>query len=498
MATHLSKFDHLTYILKTEEFNGHAILESDILEGLSVGEIGVLYEFSVAHVNSDSRKEKGQFFTPDDVAHFMANQAQTFPIGRWLDPCSGVGNLSWHLVAVQQRQEDFLLNRLILSDIDPLALLIARTLLVVSFQKEVPDLFMKIKSNFILFDFLSVSENPLILADKEKPGLEAIPLHDFVIVNPPYLSTTRDLRFETAEAGDLYAYFLENIIKTSNGFISVTPQSFTNASKFRSLRALILRKFSNLTIFIFDNVPANLFRGVKFGSKNTNTSNSIRAAITLASPKPGKTAITGLLRWKAQERQELFSRLPSLTSNIPLTKDFFPKVTPDLVPLFIRAQKWPRLETLLSSRPTEHCLFVPSSPRYFITALKQPVDRASQITLYFFKPEDREYAYALLNSSFLYWWWRVRDGGITLSLQTLKELPCPPFSPSALLNSELEKSEGTNKVYKMNSGALQENVKHPSSLIQKLTNHILPKDSGAISRTHANSVFDSEWRTPIS
>jgi hypothetical protein len=490
LATHLSGMNHLEYILKTQEFADHKILDTDMIDGLTIGEIGVLYEFSVAHVNSDSRKEKGQFFTPDDVAQFMARQAKTFPVGKWLDPCAGVGNLTWHLVAAQEDPEDFLLNRVVLSDIDSLALLIARTLLAASFQSKVDDLFSRLKDNFQQFDFLSVSDNPHFLEKGDDESLAKIPKHDYVLVNPPYLSTNRDLRFQTAEAGDLYAYFLENIIKTSKGFVSVTPQSFTNASKFRSLRGLLLSRFSNLTIFNFDNVPANLFRGIKFGSKNSNTSNSIRAAITVASPTAGRPAITGLLRWRAAERQALFSKLPELTSNIPLTEDFFPKVTPDLAKLFKTAGEWPKLQTFISLRPTEHVLFVPSSPRYFITALKRPVARASQITLYFNSAKDRDYAYLLLNSSFLYWWWRVRDGGMTLSQQTIKELPCPPITFSSQLIAELEQSEASNKVYKLNSGALQENVKHPAQLIKSVTRHILPSEADALSNTHSNSLFE--------
>jgi 23S rRNA G2445 N2-methylase RlmL len=76
---------------------------------------------------------------------------------------------------------------------------------------------------------------------KTRNELDAIPIHDFVLVNPPYLSTVADSRFETAKAGDLYAYFMENIVKTSKGFISITPQSFTNAQKFDSLRNLLLK-----------------------------------------------------------------------------------------------------------------------------------------------------------------------------------------------------------------------------------------------------------------
>jgi hypothetical protein len=226
----------------------------------------------------------------------MASYSKKFSSGLWLDPCSGIGNLSWHLIAIQDDPEDFLLNNLLLSDKDELALLIARTLLTISFQSKVKDLFMKIEKNFISLDFLSVADNGELQLFDVNNHLDKIPNHDYVIVNPPYLALPADNRFETAKAADLYAYFLENIIKTSKGFISITPQSFTNAQKFEPLRNLILNKFDNLTIFNFDNVPANIFRGVKFGSKNTNRANSIRVAITIALPGQGKRRITSLLR----------------------------------------------------------------------------------------------------------------------------------------------------------------------------------------------------------
>src|SRR5690606_8459101 len=47
----------------------------DLLDGLSMGERSVLYEFSLAHADHDSRTASGQFFTPDDVARFLAERA---------------------------------------------------------------------------------------------------------------------------------------------------------------------------------------------------------------------------------------------------------------------------------------------------------------------------------------------------------------------------------------------------------------------------------------
>ena len=487
LATHIQGDKRFVYILETPEFKGAKFFDEDVLGGLSIGEIGILYEYSVTRVNSDSRKSNGQFFTPDDVAIFMAEFSRKFPSGKWLDPCSGIGNLSWHLVSIQDDPEKFLVERLVLSDKDKLSLLIARTLLTISFQRKHKNLFNEIADNFIEFDFLSVSSNEKLLNFDAANSLDAIPEHDYVIVNPPYLATDADTRFETGRARDLYAYFMENIIKTSKGFISVTPQSFTNAGKFEDLRRLMLKNYTKVTIFNFDNVPANIFRGIKFGSKNTNTANSIRAAITIAQPGRGKWKITSLLRWRSHEREELFHQAPKHLSSVDFTEEFFPKVSKRYELLYSKARSLPRLGDRISKIPTPYSLFVPSSPRYFISALKSPVKRASQHEIFFNSSKDRDMAYLLLNSSFMYWWWRVRDGGMTLSQETILSLPVPSFSVNASLIKSFEKSEKVNRVYKQNAGAAQENVKHPTELVMRVNQLIIPEFAEPLIRLHGNS-----------
>ncbi len=487
LATHIKGVKKFEYILDSQEFKAVKFLESDVLLGLSIGEVGVLYEYSVARVNSESRKSNGQFFTPDDVAIFMAGFSKKFPDGVWLDPCSGIGNLSWHLASLQENPEDFLKSKLVLSDRDALALLIARTLLTVSFQDKSKNLFNQISEKFIEFDFLSVSSKGPDFKEDINSLLASIPIHDFVIVNPPYLATEMDKRFETAKSRDLYAYFMENIIKTSKGFISITPQSFTNAGKFEDLRRLLLGHYTNVKIFNFDNVPANVFKGIKFGSKNTNTANSIRAAITVALPGKGKRQITSLLRWRSHEREELFRQAPKHLSSVALTEEFFPKVSKDYEGVYRQVKDLPRLGDRISKAPTKFSLHVPSSPRYFISALKVPVKRASQHEIFFNNSIDRDIAYLLLNSSFMYWWWRVRDGGMTLSQETIHSLPVPDFELSPDLVKALRASERTSKVYKQNAGAAQENVKHPMKLIEKLNQIVLPGSADLLIALHQNS-----------
>ena len=487
LATHLNGKPQFAYILENQIFKSAKKGEIDLLLDLSIGEISVLYEYSVALCDSDSRKSNGQFFTPDDVADFMAEYSKYFGEGIWLDPCSGIGNLSWHLISKQDNPEDFLLHFVILSDKDDLALLIARTLLTVSFQSRRKRLFDELEGNFVSFDFLSVADRGTPDLFNSNLDLAQIPKHDFVIVNPPYLATDVDTRFETSRAGDLYAYFLENIIKSSKGFISITPQSFTNAGKFGSLRKLLLDNYENLTIFTFDNVPANIFKGVKFGSKNSNQANSIRAAIVIAREGKGTRKITSLMRWRSSERAILFKCLENFLTEVPLTEQYFPKVSKKYRKLFMAVRKNPTLGELFSSHPTRYFLHVPSAPRYFIPALKKPVQRASQKTLYFRNSKERDIAYLLINSSFMYWWWRVRDGGMTLSMETISSLPLLNFEIDKNVISALEKSEKTNKVYKQNAGAAQENVKHSTELMNRVNKIVIPEYAELLLSLHNNS-----------
>lgn len=491
LVSHLSEKSQFDYILKNPLFKGIKKRESNLISDLSIGEVSVLYEYSVAFADSESRKSNGQFFTPDDVALYMAEKSKSFGEGVWLDPCSGIGNLSWHLAAIQENPENFILNNLIVSDRDELALLIARTLFTYSFQNRRKALFDEIEKKFVVFDFLSVAESGSLELFDTNSQLAEIPAHDFVIVNPPYLATDADVRFETAKAGDLYAYFLENIIKTSRGFVSITPQSFTNAGKFRSLRRLLLANFENLTIFTFDNVPANIFKGIKFGSKNSNQANSIRASIVIAREGKGKRRITSLIRWRSSERELLFKSLEKFLSDVPLTEAFFPKVSKDYKKLYMSVKDYKTLGDLFSSKPTKYSLHVPSAPRYFIPALKKPVQRASQKTLFFGSSSDRDYAYMLINSSFMYWWWRVRDGGMTLSLETISSLPLLEFEVDGELVAALEKSEKTNKVYKQNAGAAQENVKHPKNLMLRVNDAVIPEYADLLMTLHDNSELSN-------
>lgn len=465
--------EQFAYILTYPDFVDAEPI-SDLLSGLSVGEVGILYEFSLAFIDVGSRAEQGQYFTPDDVAQFMVAHSKTFAKDKvWLDPCSGVGNLSYWLVKAQDNPEDFILNNLILVDRDPLALLIASVIMATHFQDTKTDLFTVFINRCVVRDYLA--DAPL-------------PEHDYTLMNPPYVQAEQDARFASEKSGDLYAYFLEKAVKNSE-VIAITPQSYLNAGKFAGLRSVLAEK--DLTIYAFDNVPDTIFKGFKFGSGNSNTANSTRAAITIVQEKTDDhvSRITPLLRWRSAERAAMFAIAPTFLAPFTPTAEIFPKCGASLKGLYDELTSNPTLKTLLSTRPTEWKLTIPSSPRYFTPAVKRELSRSSTKVIYFKNEEDFKKSYLALNSSLFYWWWRVMDGGMTISLKTIQTLPIPDFTVSDELIGLLEESENTNVVVKMNAGKPNENVKHPVELVQKLNALVAPEYADPLFATHKNSCL---------
>lgn len=449
----------------------------DLLNGLAFHEVSVLYEFSLAHASHDARKESGQFFTPDDVAFEMATRAVAIDNGgSWIDPCCGVGNLTYWLAKVQPDPAEFLSTRMILVDRDELALLIAAVMLTLHLGDGRSGVFRSLRSRSHSADFLGPKRFPA----------------DNAILNPPYVVVPADSRFVSSSSRDLYAYFIERVLETSRRIVSITPQSFTNGSKFEGLRKVITDRLNQVDIYCFDNVPDNIFRGVKFGSQNSNSVNSTRPAILVGvtdSEEP-RFRITPLMRWRTNERAVLFSCMDEMLAVIEPDASVFPKVWPNHAKLFKRLS---RCKTTLSSltvrEPTEFILHVPTTPRYFITASKRSLDRSSMKTIYFRTEKDLNLAYVVLNSDIAYWWWRVFDGGMSLSEKTLMSLPIPDsVTNMAELVSMIELSEGENLVTKLNAGMVAENIKHSDALIDALTSSLLGRDAAALRGIRNNSI----------
>ena len=90
----------------------------------------------------------------------------------------------------------------------------------------------------------------------------------------------------------------------------------------------------------------------------------------------------------------------------------------------------------------------------------------------------------------MYWWWRVNDGGMTISEKTLLTLPIiNEISIDKNLLSRIEQSEKINRVIKRNAGKDNENVKHDPLLVKEINRCLFPRFANALEMLHNNSVI---------
>lgn len=435
----------------------------DILRGLSIGEIGACYEALLSNLDRGGRRSDGQFFTPDDAACFMAERSEYFPEGVWLDPCCGVGNLSWYLAGAQRDSAEFVRDRLILVDKDETALQTAIALLAAEYVGENDgEAVRALKARSMHRDFLS---------------RHSLPKYDFAIFNPPYARSPGRSCFETAPCHDLFAYFVERIAKESKGFIAVTPASYLSAPKFRTLRSLLDKECAGGDVLVFDNVPDTLFRGYKYGSNNTSKTNFVRAAITVCAPRTGEWRVSPIIRWQAASRARMFEGCMDLLAPRRIGPNGeWAKIGPGMDAVWdVLASERKTLKDLVVNDDTDYRLEVALTPRYFISATFRSLDRGSKAVLHFRSSSDRDLAALVLNSSIPYLWWRALDGGVTLPKRVLFSVPIPEaLEPDSELISRLRVSEDHHVVVKVNAGRVNENVKHPKSLVDDLNDAVIP------------------------
>ena len=448
----------------------------DHLVDLSIGEVGVCYEALLALIDREDRKSAGQYFTPDDAASFMAGQSADFGDGVWLDPCCGVGNLSWHLASTQSDPGAFVRDNLTLIDMDETALRTAVAILGADWAaKGDLDAVRSLRARSKRRDFLSSAK---------------LPAHDFVIVNPPYARTGERAEYETARARDLFAYFLEKVAKSSKGFIAVTPASYLSVPKFQSLRNVVDSQFDGGRVYAFDNVPDTLFRGYKFGSNNTSKTNFVRAAITVCSPTLTSWQVTPIIRWTSATRALMFEECGLLLAPRRMgPHGEWAKIGPGMEVIWddLVASDM-TIADLVVNRETAWSLDVGMTPRYYVSATRRSLDRGSKATLYFANEVDRDRAAVTLNSSIPYLWWRALDGGVTLPRRVLMSTPVPDVQPPRRVLDALWVSERDNLVVKLNAGRENENVKHDAALVDELNDLTMPGGHD-LDLLYASSMF---------
>lgn len=504
----LSRYDLNTYI-KDIQSQGLSQTWDDICayilkfgentEFLRIADFGELYEIGLDIQNKIQKKESGQYFTPDDVAYVMS---------KWFDSCTGenicdVGCGTGQLILTylnhigKERANKLIKDgRLFLYDSDETALKICKTSLIIKYDIKNHDCIHAICTDFLDAD--------IALPEKAK-----------VIANPPYAAIkyfganwqTTDVLLDSKE---LYAAFAEKIIKQAEAAVIITPFSFISADKYYSLRKKISDS-GNGFIVAFDNVPGNIFCGRKHGIFNTNTANSVRAAITVFHKDDALKGfqISPLIRFKTDERKKLLvnevleNTLPENRQIINKNNPAFKKIDKSLFSLYEMWQNKSlyKLQDVISTGRTDFFINMPNTCRYFTTAAHRPLKRTGLITLYAKDKKAFDFLYCFINSSFAYWWWRIFDGGITYPKSLLKNMPLPLNLLSKedelffeKMCKEMIRVEADYIVTKLNAGVAQENIKFPPKYCEQINNRLLSvlgykADSEIFAPVHSNNFF---------
>jgi len=455
---------------------------------LTTGNFGELYEEGLALQDKENKKASGQYYTPDDVAHVMAGWFDGVGGKAVCDVACGVGNLILaYLDCIgEARAREMLGSGLLhLYDSDNVALCICVTSLLVRYGKEhLP----KIHVHF--GDFLSAS---ITLPERCK-----------VISNPPYAAVSDipsdwNMTETVRSTKELYAAFMEKIMCQSAASVIITPYSFIGGNKFYPLRKIM--NGHNGFVVSFDNVPGAIFIGRKHGIFNTNTGNSVRAAITVVEDKGCAKGfrMSPLIRFKNIERSELLkcSVLQRFIGHkrqlVTASETMFSKCDNRLENVY---EAWLRQsDSKLGFHVGEIGKFVmtmPNTCRYFTVASDSALSRKGQHLLRFSDEDVYWYAMCMVNSSFAYWHWRIFDGGITYPLGLLLKLPlffgalsdddkmfCKNTAQEMLAAAE-------NYIVRKSNVGVQENIKYPREYRDRINRRFLKVLGVSIDET----VFD--------
>lgn len=463
---------------------------------LNVQNFGEMYEIGLAIQDKIQKKNNGQYYTPDDVALIMSEWFDGLEGENICDVACGTGKLILTYLDFigEERAKKILQDgKLYLYDFDSTALKVCKTAILVKYGKE-----FTAKIHDIVGDFLS---SKIKLPDNCK-----------VISNPPYAAIQQvGLDWKNTQvlndSRELYSCFMEKIIRESVDSVIITPYSFISGAKFYSMRTILNQ--CNGEIYSFDNVPGNIFCGRKHGIFNTNTSNSVRAAITVVrKDNSDGFKLTPLIRFKSTERKELL-KCKTLENFLSPNRQKISSETPmyykcfkELQTLYDCIMEKSEKHTLAELVSKEGCytLSMPNTCRYYTTAFSGVMNRNGQTTLHFDDEKKFNFAYCLINSSFAYWHWRLFDGGITYPVSLLLKMPIVYNSLSdddhKFFKQTVDEmsSKVTEFIIKKNNVGIQENVKYPRQYRDKINQRFLKilnldVDNSTIDLIHSNMAL---------
>lgn len=211
-------------------------------------------------VTTQHKKEKGQFFTPTEIAQFMAGlTSQKNNKLKILDPGCGTAILSCSLIESLVKRND---------GINEIELVVYETDLdILSFTQAALDFLMQwlkqydIKFNSIIYkeDFILINKDCFT----ESNTLFTQPTYatyDIIISNPPYFKISKDDKRALVAKSivwgqpNIYSIFMmvaTKLLKVDGEFIFITPRSFASGNYFRAFREAFFQEIDIQQIHLF-------------------------------------------------------------------------------------------------------------------------------------------------------------------------------------------------------------------------------------------------------
>ncbi|NJD77273.1 MAG: hypothetical protein FIB08_09295 [Candidatus Methanoperedens sp.] len=215
--------------------------------------------YSRAH-SIEIRKQRGQFFTPEQVSTFMAS---LFEIRqdtiRLLDPGAGTGILT---AAFCERllKNDNIVNLTMDVYENDRNLLPFLKMVLESCKAELEMKGHKVEYNIYEQDFILRNKSYFTKSDLMWPDRKQI-LYDFIISNPPYYKLNVDSPQSIVMMGlisgqpNIYAFFMAlsaSMIKPSGEMVFITPRSFCSGLYYKTFRQWLLSNAQITNIHIFE------------------------------------------------------------------------------------------------------------------------------------------------------------------------------------------------------------------------------------------------------
>ena len=204
--------------------------------------------------NQEYRKERGQFFTPPEVATFMAELSanQRESPTRILDPGAGLGILSC-AVCERLAQDDTITEiQLDLCEDDHT--------LTKYLEESVGYLAAWLKERGVTLNS-RIIEDDFVLSTNRLGSTEILGGYDLVISNPPYLKIAgddpRSLSVDEVVYGqpNLYALFMISgmkVLRDAGVMVFITPRSYTSGKYFEAFRRVFFARMVPVRIHVFE------------------------------------------------------------------------------------------------------------------------------------------------------------------------------------------------------------------------------------------------------